>query len=49
MRQYRRTVLGGALIRLCLSAFTFSQPFLVQALLEYAERVPQALPLRACG
>lgn len=38
IRQHKRTVLGGAVIRLCLSAFTFSQPFLVKALLEYVRK-----------
>lgn len=38
MCQHKRTVLGGALIRLCLSVFTFSQPFLVQALLDYVRK-----------
>ncbi|KUI53705.1 ABC transporter C family member 3 [Cytospora mali] len=38
IRQHKRTVLAGALIRLCLTAFTFSQPFLVQGLLNYVKQ-----------
>ena len=38
IRQHKRTTLAGALIRLCLTAFTFSQPFLVQGLLDYVHQ-----------
>lgn len=38
LEQHKRTLLAGAVARLCLTAFRFAQPFLVEGLLDFINR-----------